>query len=374
MLVVLDANALTADPRLTGSVWELLAARVSAGYDTVVVPAVAFIEVVANQRREAAVVRQVLDKHGPRLRKLGADDAASAFRGSLDRLAAGYETWLQERLATLGFVVDAMPDVDHETLVKWATQRRRPFNDNGGGYRDALVWSAVVARLARTHADAAFLVSGDKTFTADGGELHPDLATDLPQGGSVMVVPTAAKLAEVLFASLRGTTGPDVDPRLSAYVTGLDAASLVDWVADRLDDALARFDLSPEALALPRWSEGVAVEDTYVLELDRRAELAGGFSGSALVPFDARIEIGLSFELDALDADAAGLASSDHGGRDRVWVTLHKPVDVRLLVKFDGQHHLPTTLDVLSVQAPNDDPGHDEWVPPDHCHAQRRRA
>ena len=375
MLVVLDANALTADPRLDGSVWEVLATRVAAGYDTVVVPAAAFIEVVANQRREVMIVHQVLDKHRSRLRKLGADDAGSAFRESVDQLGSDYEAWLQDRLAAFGFVVDPMPNVEHETLVAWATQRRRPFNHNGDGYRDALVWSTVVARLARTHTDGAVLVSGDKkAFTTDDGELHPDLADDLPDGSVVAVVPSPADLTEVLLAALHGTTGSDIDAHLLAYVTSLDAASLVDWVADNLDDALARFDLKPEALALPRWSDAVVAEDTYVKELDRGRELAGGFSGSVLVPFDARVEMGLSFEMNASDAEHAGFVDSDQGDRDRVRITLHKPVGVRLLVKFDGMHRLPKAVEILSVQAPADDPGHDEWVPDDHCLAQPRRA
>ena len=74
------------------------------------------------------------------------------------------------------------PDTLHETLVKRATSRKRPFDDNGSGYRDALIWESVL-ELAKQVKGPIVLVTKDKDFREGSSNLHRDLTKDLERLG-----------------------------------------------------------------------------------------------------------------------------------------------------------------------------------------------
>ncbi len=69
-----------------------------------------------------------------------------------------------ELLAENGIGVLPLPDTHDETVAR-AIAKRTPFNDGAKGYRDALVWEAV---LAETHRSTAEVV----LVTKDGGFCH----------------------------------------------------------------------------------------------------------------------------------------------------------------------------------------------------------
>lgn len=91
-----------------------------------------------------------------------------------------YRKYLHDRFGEVGTIVPT-PPVSHDILVWKAANRRRPFNDSGGGYRDALLWE-VVCFLAK-EGPLTLLSADRRAFTDDGGRLHEHLLLDLDAMG-----------------------------------------------------------------------------------------------------------------------------------------------------------------------------------------------
>jgi hypothetical protein len=174
--VVLDSTVLGGNDRyLESAAGSLLRDEATAGRLRIAVPEVVLIESEANHRRdvEAAESRLVAARAAlERLRvRQGHDLKPRKLR---------YREDLEEILRQAGAEVLPIPDVPHERLIAKAVNRRRPFNEKGTGYRDALVWDSLLGLLDRTGSQV-ILISRDHAFSEDGKtpELARDLAAEL---------------------------------------------------------------------------------------------------------------------------------------------------------------------------------------------------
>ncbi len=72
------------------------------------------------------------------------------------------------------------PNVSHESLVRKATQRKKPFSEKGEGYRDALIWGNVKEALLDD--DPIYFITNDESdFYNKDGSLHSDLVDELKE-------------------------------------------------------------------------------------------------------------------------------------------------------------------------------------------------
>lgn len=205
--VVLDSTVLSGrDPRLESAAAHTLRDLSAAGSIRVAIPEVVLIEATENHRR---AVRQLQDKYrsvSRELKRLGAPQSSEDTRPH-HRL----RTYLEHLLADVSGEVLPIPNTDHESLVRKAAERRRPFDEHGDGYRDALVWETVLELLDRV-GDPVILVSGDRPAFSEGrdrAELAAELARELSErrhdgrvrlvfdlGAAVDEIPQAAQLEE----------------------------------------------------------------------------------------------------------------------------------------------------------------------------------
>lgn len=74
------------------------------------------------------------------------------------------------------------PETSHEDLVMRATAREKPFDQNGTGYRDALIWESVLDLVDNVDSEVV-LLSNDDDFHGSGGRLHSDLIRQLEGRG-----------------------------------------------------------------------------------------------------------------------------------------------------------------------------------------------
>ena len=89
---------------------------------------------------------------------------------------------LEARFSASNRQILEYPDISHEELVRRAAGRVRPFNQEGAGYRDALIWEGVL-NLAESVDSQVVLISGDNDFRNRRGELHIDLVDQLASRG-----------------------------------------------------------------------------------------------------------------------------------------------------------------------------------------------
>lgn len=170
--VVLDANELSRDWLCEGLKYQLLEHMFHATWLNVYVPAVVLEELIANHGRAVTKVEAETVSNAKARPRLGLDPRP-APKSTLD-----YRAFITERFDDrLGFSVLPWPDVPHDWLVGRAVAHLPPFNAKGSGYRDALIWSDVVA-LAREGHSVAF-VSSDSVFGDSEGNLAPVLKEDI---------------------------------------------------------------------------------------------------------------------------------------------------------------------------------------------------
>jgi PIN domain len=112
------------------------------------------------------------------------------------REAEDYGTYLQRRFAEASATIMPTPLIEHDALIRRAASRRRPFNDSGGGYRDALLWEMVCH--VGSSGPVMFLSNDHKAFADPNGGLHDHLRQDLDSRDLSGLVTLHESLAEVM--------------------------------------------------------------------------------------------------------------------------------------------------------------------------------
>lgn len=179
MHFVLDANVLF-DEGFGNSarLKTLLSASSAVGYK-VYVPETALVENSANYARELDSKIREARKPLKRLSwMLGRDLNTHADGIDIESETELMRSSFKYQLKTAEAIILEYPKTPHEILVKSATSRRRPFDNNGSGYRDALIWQSVLELANRVEGNIV-LVSNDKDFRGSSNDLHDDLIEDL---------------------------------------------------------------------------------------------------------------------------------------------------------------------------------------------------
>jgi hypothetical protein len=179
--VVLDSNVFAGRDRyLESTAGQLVRDESASGRLRIAVPEVVMIESDANHRRALRAAR----------------DRLLAARAELDALRdpqtghdfsprRRYRDDLYELVSEARGVVLPIPDTSHEVLIGKAVARKRPFDENGGGYRDALIWDTVLLLLDEDE-NPVVLISGDRAAfskTRKTPELASDLTAELRERG-----------------------------------------------------------------------------------------------------------------------------------------------------------------------------------------------
>lgn len=185
MLLVVDANAIAAKPLLTGSNWNDIRAAVVSGSIELVVPELAVLEAVAVFIRAHQVkitsIRKLLRTSSGTVR-----ERLLAAIAALESEKVGYEELLRSSLEDVGATVVDLPHVSHGILTAKAIARKPPFDDGGGGYRDALQWHSLLEAAQTTEMPEVVLVSADKR--AFGEPRQSELALELMSVNSEIVL------------------------------------------------------------------------------------------------------------------------------------------------------------------------------------------
>lgn len=99
-----------------------------------------------------------------------------------------YTKIIHGQIKKLGIKTIPYPTVAHNDLVKRDLARKRPFQESGKGYRDALIWASVI-NICEKPSDIfnepklIFINKNHKDFCKPDFSLHPDLKEDLVNNG-----------------------------------------------------------------------------------------------------------------------------------------------------------------------------------------------
>ena len=307
MIVVLDTNAIFNDWELRKPSFQLLCKYATLSQDLhIMVPDVVFQEAVALYRKGVykhflAAAKAVSSLSGllPSSHDLPvfqpADEASNAA-------TIEYAKRLRARIDEIG----RMPtheDIPQQGLLSRCLSRRRPFNESGGGYGDALIWEVILRKVVAKDEVTFLVTTNHKDFAKDNGyELHRDLIRDLEDRG----LPTDSVQ---LIDSVDSLVTEHVKPHLHSTdaVPGLKDGShenfhLVEWfkenreeIGEQIDPEPFLRDLSPIQLDEPTVCyiedpESVDVVEVYELDNER-----------VFIDVNARAEARFQFFVDKRD-------------------------------------------------------------------------
>jgi hypothetical protein len=209
VLVIVDTNALYNDPAFQRPRARRLLALCQRGAVDVAVPEVVLLEL---RRQHAQVLHGRLQqlaaapaKARESLRVLGLDESrypvslpdVSDVR--LDDILDGIFRDVRERLQAHRVEILPMPRVSHQDLLELDLRDLAPFDGNGRGYRDALIWHTIVARWAQTPAfENAYIVTNDDDFAdaKNRDKFATHLQSMLPFGSNPVRVRDLEELLE----------------------------------------------------------------------------------------------------------------------------------------------------------------------------------
>ena len=183
MHIFLDANSIIEQgygtfPETT----ELLSIAGARGHQ-IHVPQVALEEVVAYFSRTLSdKISAVRGQIGELSKFLGRELDYPINPADLHDETRQFREQLQNRLAVANVNIPQYPANSHEQIVNRATSRRRPFDQEGSGYRDTLLWFNIL-ELTDELDGQIILVSRDKDFRGSSGSLHNDLVEELTSNG-----------------------------------------------------------------------------------------------------------------------------------------------------------------------------------------------
>ena len=353
MHFVLDANTVIAEQFGASAHFRaLLAASSAVGYK-VYLPVTALEEIAAKYERELSKNVQEAGKGLSMLSRLLGRRLHSPIEGfnSRNETASFQKRLLSQLRVAEGTILD-YPITPHETLVKRATSRKRPFDENGSGYRDALIWETVLELAAQVD-ETVVLVSNDKDFRDTTGNLHSDLVQDLERLG-------LSENSVILATELPGLVDEHVRPNLGTVpwekplqILAGRGLNLADSIGLLVQDACAGQEWEPSELGIPSEYESPTldlVEDVSDLTVVDLRDLP---PNQVLLKIEASIyaDFGVFvYKMDWYGTDDPRLHLdeidwNDHYVRAGISVPLHCELDL-VVDTSDNEHHEVTDLSV----------------------------
>ena len=179
--IVLDTSVLVPDFRLRGQVFRAVLRTAQDLRDHICLPKIVVDELINKFREQLQSSCDSLRRYEGKIRDLTGTHIDEGRIGVSEQVVI-YSDWLQSELSKNQIESIHYPSVSHESLVKRALARRKPFCPEGQrGYRDAILWETIL-KQSRAHRHEVLFVSKNMRDFADPGNshrLHPHLIEDL---------------------------------------------------------------------------------------------------------------------------------------------------------------------------------------------------
>lgn len=180
MIIVVDTTELFDDLSLRGPDWILLDDFLKREEAILVIPRIVVEEAANHFVKQLAEHLRTAERSLRILRNLlHRSDGFTMCNVDEQQAVEEYQQALTARLRELQAQQPDYQRVPVENLVNRALKGRRPFDAKGHvGFRDALIWEAVLA-MVQVYSDPIILVTRNMNDFGKHGELHSDLVADL---------------------------------------------------------------------------------------------------------------------------------------------------------------------------------------------------
>jgi hypothetical protein len=297
MLLVFDSSILCQDLRFTGIATRILFGNVRMVPVVVAVPEVVIDEVTNHFRERLGKAKQTLTDAHKKLVALVPESGVLLNPANVEIETAKYRDFLLQQFSEVQGRILPYPNISHQKIVKRDLQRRKPFKENGSGYRDLLIWESLRSLTWSGHERVAFITANTKDFIADA-RLHDDLAADILNPDRVEV-----------FSSLKEFNEKHVIPRLETVdrfneelrnISG-NTSNVASWIRENLLEILRDEELGYAVSPVPDgpgsfWASEIVSFDDLKITSARRLEEDG-----LLCAVIVRASVDVSIDIDEED-------------------------------------------------------------------------
>ncbi len=153
------------------------------------IPQIVIDEVVNRFKKRLLKSKNTINSEVRTLKKLTDRDlAADSSIGSIEILTEEYAEFLHSIIEKAGVKTIDYPKTKHQFIAKRAIERLKPFNSNGKGYQDNLIWESIKSVLSEDEEgieipEVIFITDNSTDFcnSRENLDLHPDLENDLEE-------------------------------------------------------------------------------------------------------------------------------------------------------------------------------------------------
>ena len=184
MHIVLDTNPIVSDGFGRSANFNRLLELAHGHGITVYVPSVVLDEVFGRFAKDLPdKVKTAEDGLASLSRRIDRDLGTLDSVLDINKEVESYRSWFSSRLAEGGVVVPEYPNASHRDVTDRAIYRRKPFRDNGVGYRDTLIWLTVLELADQVEGDIVLVTNNTHDFGDGRKGLHGQLQEDLENRG-----------------------------------------------------------------------------------------------------------------------------------------------------------------------------------------------
>jgi hypothetical protein len=297
MKIVIDTNIFCRDYLMDGSAFRIFLSAVPRIGAKICIPGVVIEELVNRYERE---LRNLMGSFSKALRawERFTGHLPGKFDVDVESEVMTYKNCVEKRLKELGAVVLPYPDISHHELVKRAISGRRPFTQNGRGYRDALIWETVLG-LCRGGDSKIYIVTNNRRDFGEGPKPHDDLVLDLKDMGlnsdNVIIFPSLEQLNnDLIMPHLKRLDG--MIERF--YRDDIPEFSLSGWVEWNLKDVLLRDEWGAGLVGVDPWHISARVSSIKEIKSVNVDDVRQLLSGDILLTATAELEAEVSVHND----------------------------------------------------------------------------
>lgn len=229
MYIVIDTNSVNGDLLLEGpAIKKLISKATEQGYK-ICFPEVVIAEMEKHFRERIETASKGLRKSAKTLDELlGVKMLNESSLKKCEALEKKYPKTIKSSIEKFGGLILNEPTISKKVLMRKAVNRKKPFQDGGKGYQDALMWASILD-LSEKYAEIPSITEPRIIFVTNNHndfckgatmELHEDLVEDLEDINVNPIVVKVVKSLDDASALLLSHVDEIVLKETMSFITG----------------------------------------------------------------------------------------------------------------------------------------------------------
>jgi hypothetical protein len=221
VVIVIDTNQIYDNYHLNSPRFQFMLNAIEKLGFKMAIPEVVVEEVVSKYNEKLAKTLNDYNGHARDLKRLVTLDKIEELKDfNIVKHVRVYKNYLLRLIRRYGVVLP-YPEVSHSFFAKKAVQKKRPFNSNGTGYRDALIWETIKNISNKDGKTVVFISNNSADFSKGKGNesriLHDDLTFELNNKDSVLYYTNIDAFNEEFISSHMEKAG-DLDDKFGFHI------------------------------------------------------------------------------------------------------------------------------------------------------------